>query len=74
MNFDLQLHGKRALVTGGTKGLGAAVVKSLQEVGVKVMTTARSAPDGPVEGVTYVQADMTTAQGVNELARAVKDQ
>lgn len=74
MNFDLQLKGQRALVTGGTKGLGAAVVKSLQEVGVQVMTTARSAPDRPLEGVTYVQTDLTTAKGVSELARMVKEQ
>ena len=74
MNFDLQLKGQRALVTGGTKGLGAAVVKSLQEVGVQVMKTARSAPDRPLEGVTYVQTDLTTAEGVSELARMVKEQ
>lgn len=74
MNFDLQLKGQRALVTGGTKGLGAAVVKSLQEVGVQVMTTARSAPDRPLEGVTYVQTDLTTAEGVSELARVVREQ
>jgi NAD(P)-dependent dehydrogenase (short-subunit alcohol dehydrogenase family) len=74
MNFDLQLKGQRALVTGGTKGLGAAVVKSLQEVGVQVMTTARSAPDRPLEGVTYVQTDLTTAEGVSELARVVNEQ
>ena len=74
MNFDLELKGQRALVTGGTKGLGAAVVRSLQEVGVQVMTTARSAPDRPLEGVTYVQTDLTTAEGVSELARVVKEQ
>ncbi len=73
MNFDLQLKGQRALVTGGTKGLGAALVKSLQEVGVQVMTTARSVPDRPLEGVTYIQTDLTTAEGVNALARAVKE-
>lgn len=74
MNFDLQLKGQRALVTGGTKGLGAALVKSLQEVGVQVMTTARSAPERPLDGVTYVQTDLTTADGVLELARALKAQ
>ena len=74
MNFDLQLQGQRALVTGGTKGLGAAVVKSLQEVGVHVMTTARSAPDRPLEGVTYVQTDLMTAEGVSKLVRVVREQ
>ncbi|WP_295980443.1 SDR family oxidoreductase [uncultured Variovorax sp.] len=72
MSFDLQLQGQRVLVTGGTKGLGAALVESLQEVGAQVMTTARAAPQRPLEGVTYVQADLTNAEGVNELAREVK--
>jgi len=73
MSFDLQLKGQRALVTGGTKGLGAALVKSLQEAGAQVMTTARSAPEQPLEGVTYVQTDLATAEGVTQLARAVAE-
>lgn len=73
MSFDLQLKGKRALVTGGTKGLGAALVKILQDAGVQVMTTARSAPEKPLEGVTYVATDLATAEGVTELARVVTE-
>lgn len=42
MSFDLQLQGKRALVSGGTKGVGAAVVRALHAADVQVMTTARS--------------------------------
>jgi NAD(P)-dependent dehydrogenase (short-subunit alcohol dehydrogenase family) len=71
MSFDLQLKGQRAVVTGGTKGLGAALVKSLKEAGVEVMTTARAAAEDPVEGVTYVQADLSTADGVTQLAQTV---
>jgi NAD(P)-dependent dehydrogenase (short-subunit alcohol dehydrogenase family) len=37
------------------------------------MTTARSAPSKPLEGVTYVQADLTTAEGVADLARTVTE-
>ena len=73
MSFDLQLKGKRALVTGGTKGLGAALLKSLQDAGVEVMTTARTAPEKPLEGVTYVQTDLATAEGVTQLAQAVTE-
>lgn len=73
MSFDLQLDGKRVLVTGGTKGLGAALVRRLHECGAQVMTTARAAPTQPHEGVAYVQADMTTADGVAALARAVRE-
>ena len=48
MSGDLQLHGRRALVTGGTKGVGEAVVARLQDAGVKVLTTARSRVDRPL--------------------------
>ncbi|MFG6415928.1 SDR family oxidoreductase [Roseateles sp. DC23W] len=72
MSFDLQLKGQRAVVTGGTKGLGAALVTSLHDAGVEVITTARSAPERPVAGVTYVKADLTTADGVTQLAQTVQ--
>ena len=39
MSFDLELTDRRALVTGGTKGIGAAVVAVLRDAGVKVITT-----------------------------------
>jgi hypothetical protein len=35
MSFDLQLTNRRALVTGGTKGVGAAVVEVLREAGAQ---------------------------------------
>ena len=63
MSFDLQLAGLRALVTGGTKGVGAAVVKGLSEAGVQVTVTARSLPVHPIAGVRYLAADLSTAQG-----------
>ena len=45
MSGYLELEGKRALVTGGTKGVGAAVVAALREAGVRVLKTARKRPD-----------------------------
>jgi NAD(P)-dependent dehydrogenase (short-subunit alcohol dehydrogenase family) len=33
---SLELNGRRALVTGGTKGVGEAVVIALRDVGAKV--------------------------------------
>ena len=74
MSFDLQLQGKRALVSGGTKGVGAAVVRGLHMAGVQVMTTARSLPATAIEGVTYIAADLTTAQGVADVAQSVLSQ
>ena len=74
MSFDLHLNGLRALVTGGTLGLGAAVVKTLAEAGARVATSARTVPAKPVDGVTYVAANLTTAEGTSRLARTVMEQ
>jgi NAD(P)-dependent dehydrogenase (short-subunit alcohol dehydrogenase family) len=74
LSFDLELHNRRALVTGGTKGIGAAVVDALGNAGVKVVATARSVPTEPYKDVRYIAADLVTAAGCAVVARAVLDQ
>ena len=39
----LDLSGKRALVCGGTSGIGKAAVQALQDYGAKVVVLSRSA-------------------------------
>lgn len=70
MSFNLELTGRRALVTGGTKGVGAAVVESFRNAGVRVITTARTIPDSPQEDVLYIAADLATAEGCKAVADA----
>lgn len=69
MSFDLGLEGRRALVTAGTKGVGAATVVALREAGARVIATARAVPEGP----DHVAADITTAEGCAMVARAVTE-
>ncbi|MCV3205598.1 SDR family oxidoreductase [Mesorhizobium sp. YC-39] len=73
MSFDLALAGCRALVTGGTKGVGAAVVEALRNAGARVVATARSVADSSPDGVSYVAADLTTAEGCRIAADAALD-
>ncbi len=61
MNQSLQ--GKRALVTGGSRGIGAAIVKRLAQEGAHVALTYSSSPDKATEVVKTAQA-----LGVSSLA------
>jgi NAD(P)-dependent dehydrogenase (short-subunit alcohol dehydrogenase family) len=73
MSHYLELDGKRALVTGGTKGVGEAVVAALREAGAAVLTTARSRPKSPGHADHFVAADVSTAEGCAVVASAVRD-
>ncbi|MGX5214471.1 SDR family oxidoreductase [Streptomyces violaceus] len=68
-----ELKGKRALVTGGTRGIGAAVVRRLLDAGAEVLTTARSATSTVPEGATFVEADVRTRAGAQALAAAAQE-
>jgi NAD(P)-dependent dehydrogenase (short-subunit alcohol dehydrogenase family) len=73
VSHDLELLGHRALVTGGTQGIGEAVVTRLRELGVRVLTTARTAPADLKGTDLFVAADVATAEGCARVARAVRD-
>jgi NAD(P)-dependent dehydrogenase (short-subunit alcohol dehydrogenase family) len=72
MSFDLQLAGTRALVTGGARGLGAAVVQALEEEGARVVAVARSRPTRAIENVHYVAADLSSAEGAQHSADSAR--
>jgi NAD(P)-dependent dehydrogenase (short-subunit alcohol dehydrogenase family) len=72
MSDKLELSGRRALVTGGTKGIGEAVVARLREAGAKVLTTARTRPGNLADNL-FVAVDITTAEGCAVVADAVRE-
>src|ERR1041385_3490393 len=66
--IDNEFGGKRALVTGGTAGIGQAIVNRLLDGGAKVITSARQKAGGQViQNLVYVQADLSTAEGCAKL-------
>lgn len=73
MTDFLNLTGKRALVTGGTQGAGAATVELLQTLGAKVLTTARSRPER-MNADAFAAADLTTPKGCKTVADAVREE
>ncbi|MFJ6752897.1 MULTISPECIES: SDR family oxidoreductase [unclassified Streptomyces] len=68
-----ELAGKRALVTGGSRGIGAAIVRQLLDAGAEVLTTARSATNTVPEGAAFVEADVRTRAGAEALAAAAQE-
>jgi NAD(P)-dependent dehydrogenase (short-subunit alcohol dehydrogenase family) len=67
-----ELTAKRVLVTGGTQGVGEAIVRRLVRGGARVATTARAkAPNGESPAEVFVEADASTIAGVTKVVRAV---
>ncbi|MBL8217230.1 MAG: SDR family NAD(P)-dependent oxidoreductase, partial [Bryobacterales bacterium] len=68
INETLEFAGKRVLVTGGTRGIGAAVVKRLKAGGATVLATARSVPPGDHDD-SFLAADGSSAEGAERVIR-----
>ncbi len=55
----IDLHGKTAVVTGGTRGIGRAIVETLLDCGATVLYTGtHPAPAQPISGAQYAQLDL----------------
>lgn len=72
MTDFLNLNGKRALITSGTRGAGAATVALFEQLGAQVLTTARTRPSDMPE-TKFVAADLTTVDGCTTVAAAVRE-
>ncbi|OMP79158.1 SDR family oxidoreductase [[Flexibacter] sp. ATCC 35208] len=72
--IDAVLAGKIALVTGGTKGIGKAVVKRLEQAGATVIVTARNQPEDPDVTYTFIAADLSRAEEVSKVADIINQQ
>src|SRR5205823_6515784 len=64
--------GRRILVTGGTRGIGEAIVARLMRGGRNVIATARSLPPGGAPD-RFVQADLSTREGIDRVVKAIID-
>jgi NAD(P)-dependent dehydrogenase (short-subunit alcohol dehydrogenase family) len=62
-----EFKSKRVLVTGGTKGMGEAIVRRFTLSGALVVTTARSPlPEGQAPAL-FIQEDISTSDGVRKV-------
>ena len=72
MKFDLS--GKKAVVTGGSSGIGKAIVEALSEQGAKIfIIDLNENPDHSEAGVTTIITDITQTDKLNEAVNTLPD-
>jgi len=68
----IDLSGKRALITSGTRGAGAVTVLLFRLLGAEVLTSARTKPADLPENI-FIAADLTTPAGVDIVVKAARE-
>lgn len=69
--FDIrkEFEGKRVLITGGTKGIGNAIVLRLLNSGARIITTARTVSEDLPDSTQFIQADVSTPEGTDKIIK-----
>ncbi|WP_153798767.1 SDR family oxidoreductase [Foetidibacter luteolus] len=70
-NFNNELSGKIALVTGGTKGAGRAIAERLSQAGATVIITARNAPEKDNSNLHFIPSDLSKAEDAQKVVSEV---
>jgi len=68
LDLSKELVGRRALITGGSRGIGAAIAQRLLDAGAKVAVVARKPNGDTPAGATFVPGDVTVSEGVEAIA------
>ncbi|MDP6929882.1 MAG: SDR family NAD(P)-dependent oxidoreductase [Planctomycetota bacterium] len=78
----MSIRGRGAVITGGGRGIGAAIARALHGAGARVVVTARSSDQiravadelgGDAAGAFATICDVTAAESVESMARAAED-
>src|ERR1700736_5704936 len=67
VNDPDELKGRRALVTGGSRGIGGAVVRRLLSAGAQVVAVARNPVDDFPADAALIQGDLSSLEGVHAI-------
>jgi NAD(P)-dependent dehydrogenase (short-subunit alcohol dehydrogenase family) len=67
LDLSKEFAGRRALVTGGSRGIGAAIAQRLLDAGASVAVAARNRHEQTPAGATFIKGDILTAEGCKKI-------
>lgn len=67
-DYTTEFKDKKAFITGGSRGIGAATAQRLLDGGAKVVVSARSRHEQTPADAIFIQGDISTQEGANAVA------
>jgi NAD(P)-dependent dehydrogenase (short-subunit alcohol dehydrogenase family) len=67
VDLSKEFAGRRALVTGGSRGIGAAIAQRLLDGGASVVVAARSRHEQTPAAATFIRGDVLTLEGCKKI-------
>jgi len=68
-----ELRSRIALVTGGTRGIGAAIAKELSDIGTTVIITGTKSDYKPLDGYRYICADFSNMDSLEGFVNEIRE-
>ena len=69
LDLSKEFVGRRVLVTGGSRGIGAAVAQRLMDAGAKVVVTSRNRHEQTPQGSIFIAGDLLTKAGAEAIGK-----
>jgi NAD(P)-dependent dehydrogenase (short-subunit alcohol dehydrogenase family) len=67
LDLSKEFSGRRVLVTGGSRGIGAGIARRLLDAGANVVVAARSQHEQTPPNAIFVKGDILTADGCKKI-------